>query len=239
MKPKSLVVAIALAGISVAGSITPALADSSREQTRSAASGLVIGAVAGGPIGAFTGAVLGGEIFGRLFEQRRVNKGLADQVAELTGELDLAHTRHAQKDQVITALNQDLDKVLAIQSSTAKSQQLSVQFRTASDVLEPQYEAELEQVAHALRRNKDATVTLAGFADRRGDDRFNQALSEKRVRGIKRFLVKNGVNSKQIIGTAFGETRPLDSAESLESNFFDRRVVVELKLDIDRELATR
>jgi hypothetical protein len=51
--------------------------------------------------------------------------------------------------------------------------------------------------------------------------------------------VKSGVNSTQIIGSAFGETRPLSSDESLESNFFDRRVVVELKLDIDRELATR
>jgi outer membrane protein OmpA-like peptidoglycan-associated protein len=80
---------------------------------------------------------------------------------------------------------------------------------------------------------------LAGFADRRGDDQFNQALSEKRVRRVKRFLVNSGVNSTQVIGTAFGETQPLNPAESLESNFFDRRVVVELKLDIDRKLATR
>ena len=239
MKPKSLVVAMALAGLTVAGSISPALADSSKEQSRSAATGLVIGALAGGPIGAFTGAVLGGEIFGRLFEHRRVNNELTVHVADLTSKLNASQTSHAQKDQVITALNQDLDKVLSIQSSAAKSQQLPVQFRTSSDVLEPQYEAELKQIANVLRRNQDATVTLSGFADRRGDDQFNQALSEKRVRRVKRFLVNSGVNSSQVIGTAFGETRPLDSAESLESNFFDRRVVVELKLDIDRKLATR
>jgi hypothetical protein len=47
------------------------------------------------------------------------------------------------------------------------------------------------------------------------------------------------VDSRQVIGTAFGETQPLNPAESLENNFFDRRVVVELKLDIDRNLATR
>ena len=239
MKPKSLVVAVALAALTVAGSISPAVADSSKEQQRSAATGLVIGAVAGGPIGAFTGAVLGGEIFGRLFEHRRVNNELTVQVADLTGKLNASQTSHAQKDQVITALNQDLDKVLSIQSSAAKSQQLPVQFRTSSDVLEPQYEAELKQIANVLRRNQDATVTLSGFADRRGDDQFNQALSEKRVRRIKRFLVNSGVNSSQVIGTAFGETRPLDSTESLESNFFDRRVVVELKLETDRKLATR
>jgi outer membrane protein OmpA-like peptidoglycan-associated protein len=231
MKPKSLVVAMALAGLTVAGSISPALADSSKEQKRSAATGIVIGALAGGPIGAFTGAVLGGEIFGRLFEHRRVNNELTVHVADLTSKLNASQTSHAQKDQVITALNQDLDKVLSIQSSAAKSQQLHV--------LEPQYEAELKQIANVLRRNQDATVTLSGFADRRGDDQFNQALSEKRVRRVKRFLVNSGVNSSQVIGTAFGETRPLDSAESLESNFFDRRVVVELKLDIDRKLATR
>jgi len=239
MKPKSLVVAMALAGLTVAGSISPALADSSKEQKGSAATGIVIGALAGGPIGAFTGAVLGGEIFGRLFEHRRVNNELTVHVADLTSKLNASQTSHAQKDQVITALNQDLDKVLSIQSSAAKSQQLPVQFRTSSDVLEPQYEAELKQIANVLRRNQDATVTLSGFADRRGDDQFNQALSEKRVRRVKRFLVNSGVNSSQVIGTAFGETRPLDSAESLESNFFDRRVVVELKLDIDRKLATR
>ena len=239
MKPKSLVVAVALAALTVAGSISPAVADSSKEQKRSAATGLVIGALAGGPIGAFTGAVLGAEIFGRLFEQRRVNNELTVHVADLAGKLNASQTSHAQKDQVITALNQDLDKVLYIQSSTSKSQQLPVQFRTASDVLEPQYEAELKQIANVLRRNQDATVTLSGFADRRGDDQSNQTLSEKRVRSVKRFLVNSGVNSNQVIGTAFGETRPLDSAESLESNFFDRRVVVELKLDIDRKLATR
>ena len=239
MKPKSLVVAVALAGLTIAGSISPALADSSKEQQRSAATGLVIGAVAGGPIGAFTGAVLGGEIFGRLFEHRRVNNELTVHVADLTGKLNASQTIHAEKDQVITALNQDLDKVLSIQAATAKSQQLPVQFRTASDLLEPQYKTELQQMANVLRRNKDARVTLIGFSDRRGDSDFNQALSEDRVRSIKQFLLARGVDSTQVIGRAFGETQPLSPAESLENNFFDRRVVVELKVDIDRNLATR
>ena len=47
-----------------------------------------------------------------------------------------------------------------------------------------------------------------------------------------------GGGSKMII-MAFGESRPLDRDESLETNFFDRRVVLELSLDVDTELATR
>ena len=234
MKLKPLAVAIALAGTTIAGSITPALADPSTEQQRSALSGLVIGAAVGGPVGAFTGAILG-----KLFQHRRVNNELTVHVAELNGKLNASRTSHAQKDQVITALNQDLDKVLSIQGATAKSQQLPVQFRTASDLLEPQYKTELQQMANVLRRNKDARVTLIGFSDRRGDSDFNQALSEDRVRSIKQFLLARGVDSTQVIGRAFGETQPLSPAESLENNFFDRRVVVELKVDIDRNLATR
>ena len=239
MKLKPLAVAITLAGTTIAGSITPALADPSTEQQRSAVSGLVIGAAVGGPVGAFTGAILGGEVFGKLFQHRRVNNELTVHVAELNGKLNASRTSHAQKDQVITALNQDLDKVLSIQGATAKSQQLPVQFRTASDLLEPQYKTELQQMANVLRRNKDARVTLIGFSDRRGDSDFNQALSEDRVRSIKQFLLARGVDSTQVIGRAFGETQPLSPAESLENNFFDRRVVVELKVDIDRNLATR
>lgn len=239
MKLKSLAVAIALAGMTVAGPITPALADPSTNQQRSAVSGLVIGAAVAGPVGAFTGAVLGGEIFGKLFEHRRINNELTVHVADLNGKLNASRNSHKQKDQVINALNQDLDKVLSLQASTAKSQQLPVQFRTASDLLEPQYKSELKQMANVLRRNKDARVTLIGFSDRRGDSDFNQALSEDRVRSIKQFLLERGVDSTQVIGTAFGETQPLSPLESLENNFFDRRVVVELKLDMDRNLATR
>ena len=138
-----------------------------------------------------------------------------------------------------TGLNRDLDKVLALQSATAKIQRLPIQFRTASSDIEAHYEDELKKIAQVLRRNRDASVVLTGFADRRGDDGYNQALSEKRVASLEQYLLQQGVTRQQIAGVAHGESQPLDPSESLESNFFDRRVMLELKLDLDPQLATR
>ena len=90
-----------------------------------------------------------------------------------------------------------------------------------------------------FRSNRDASVVLEGFADRRGDDAYNQALSEKRVATLQQYLLDRGALPEQIVGMAYGESQPLARNESLESNFFDRRVMLELKLDLDPQLATR
>lgn len=237
MKRKTLATAVAITSLAFAGAASAAPGEpSSTEQTRGAASGLVIGAVAGGPAGAFIGAVLGGEVFGKLFEQRRVNRHLVAQVASLEESLEQEKQRYIA---ATDALNGDLDKLLAIQASQVQSRELPVQFRTGSSDIEPQYEHELARIGRVLARNKDASVVLAGFSDRRGDDAANLKLSEQRVAAVKHFLMSQGAGKSQLLTTAYGESRPLESKETLESNFFDRRVVVELKLDVDSQLATR
>ena len=232
MKLKPLVAAIVLCGTASTG----LAADISVEQKKGAASGLVVGALAGGPAGAFAGALIGGEVFGRLSGIRRINRQLDSQVASLEQTLDSERQSHAS---ALAAVNRDLDTLLALQSITLKSQQLPIQFRTASSDIEPHYEDELKKIAHLLRRNRDASVVLTGYADRRGDEAYNQTLSEKRVETLKSWFEEQGVAPHQVAGAALGETQPLDSAESLESNFFDRRVILELKLDLDPQLATR
>ena len=235
-KKRKLAAAVLMTTLTFTGAAAVASPDSSVERNRGVASGLVIGAIAGGPAGAFFGSVLGGEVFGRLFEQRRVNKALTDEVIALRSSLNDEQQRY-----IVTtgALNQDLDKLVSIQSVQNKQRKLPVQFRTGSSVIEPQYEDELKNIARLLSRNKDASVTLAGFADRRGENQANFRLSEQRVDGVKDFLVSQGASTSQILTTAYGETRPLSTEESLENNFFDRRVVIELNLDIDPQLATR
>lgn len=238
MKVKRLVSAVAFSGLVIAGTVPNASAESPNEKeiSRGAGAGLVIGAAAGGPAGAFAGAVLGGEVFGRLFLQRRENRELRVEVTELQQALNESHS---EQEQMISALNQDLDTMLALQATTPRSHSLPIQFRTASSDIEAQYEQALQQIANVLHRNKDATVTLAGFSDRRGDDSFNQELSERRVKSVKKFLLKQGVGHNQVIGLAYGESRPLANEETLETNFFDRRVVLTMDLNIDPQLATR
>ena len=231
MKLKTLVAAVALSSVSQLG-----LAAENRDTERSAAAGMVVGGLVGGPAGAFAGAVFGGEVIGRWFSTHRENRTLAIELTEVRAVLD---DERRQNDALVSALNQDLDKLLAIQRDASQHINLPIQFRTSSSDVEPQYQADLDRIAGVLKRNRDARVTLEGFADRRGDIAFNQQLSEKRVESIRSYLQQKGADRHQILTLAYGESRPVSSEETLESNFFDRRVVVELNMNTDPQLATR
>jgi hypothetical protein len=56
-------------------------------------------------------------------------------------------------------------------------------------------------------------LTLEGHADPRGSVKYNQALSERRVNRVKRFLVAQGVPAGNIQTKAFGEQQNLTDAE--------------------------
>jgi outer membrane protein OmpA-like peptidoglycan-associated protein len=57
----------------------------------------------------------------------------------------------------------------------------------------------------------DAQLVLTGHADRRGPNRYNQALSARRAAVVKNFLVKQGVAAERIDTHAFGEEQNLKS----------------------------
>ncbi len=235
MKMKQIVIAMALAGTAplAAAEETP------KEERRGAFGGMVVGAAVGGPLGAGVGAIVGGALIGKTVATYRQNEALNIDVAKLRADLHSQSAEKAEYESLIADLNSDLDRLIALQSDSWRQQQLPIQFRTASSHIESHYEAELDKIARVLTRNKDASVTLSGFADRRGESEFNQQLSEQRVTRVKHYLLARGVQPHQMIIMAFGESRPLDRDESLETNFFDRRVVLELSLDVDAELATR
>lgn len=72
-----------------------------------------------------------------------------------------------------------------------------------------------------LEGKPDAHLTLAGHADVRGSDAYNQALSERRVARVKSFLVEQGVPEADIETKAYGKERNLTLEEvkaSVEQN---------------------
>lgn len=63
-----------------------------------------------------------------------------------------------------------------------------------------------------LEYDPDATLKLAGYADERNGNQYNQLLSERRVQRVKEFLVSQGIPAGKIETEAYGEERPLDKA---------------------------
>ena len=87
-------------------------------------------------------------------------------------------------------------------------------------------QAPIDQIASHLQQNPSFTVGIDGHADPRGTDRYNQALSERRVDAIKSALMKAGVPADKILTGAFGESRLKCNDKSEECWQRDRRVEV-------------
>ena len=65
----------------------------------------------------------------------------------------------------------------------------------------------LEAVARVMKDNTNTKFNLYGFCDKSGSDKYNQALSEKRVNEVKRLLVnKYGIAADRLSTEGKGKT---------------------------------
>ncbi|MCL2918738.1 sortase-associated OmpA-like protein PdsO [Shewanella litorisediminis] len=195
-------------------------------------SGALIGAAVGGPVGAIIGAFAGGIIGKSVGDDEEIKDhklALATQDAEIE--------RLAQKSANYDALASDY-AITRAQLNTLQTAReaklteltlgLNVQFKTGSSEIEPHFQNQLQAVARVMEAQPDLVIDLKGFADRRGASDYNQALSEQRLANVKAYLVSAGVASDRLQGKAYGATAPLSADAGFESNFFDRRVTLEL-----------
>ncbi len=187
-------------------------------------SGVVVGPLIAGPVG---GAVAG--IFGLL---------IADDVNDERRLKDTS-AKLASREEQLVALHRDFERAkeqAQMQLVSFEKQvdtipqelESSSQFRTASYAIEQHFKSQLDLLAENLKLSNNMRVTLSGYADRRGDSVYNQALSEQRVLSVKNYLLDKGVDSKQVLTNSYGESTPVDANQNLESDFFDRRVLVQV-----------
>lgn len=81
----------------------------------------------------------------------------------------------------------------------------------------PSEQATLTAVAESFKKyleyKPDARLALAGHADERGPQQYNQPLSERRVQEAKAFLIQQGVPEAIIDTTAYGKEKNLSDDE--------------------------
>lgn len=97
---------------------------------------------------------------------------------------------------------------------------VSVYFETGKHNLSEQSKATLNSFAQSLKNEQIAGATVTGFADRRGSDRANEALSARRANTVARYLSAQGVTSvRTALVTAAGESQPsTDCAEGVKGS---------------------
>jgi len=61
-----------------------------------------------------------------------------------------------------------------------------------------------------LEYDPEAKLTLGGYTDERGTDKYNDTLSELRVQRVKDYLVSQGIAAEKIDTSVYGKQKPLD-----------------------------
>ena len=71
-----------------------------------------------------------------------------------------------------------------------------------------------------------AAITIGGYADRSGSDRYNVGLSDRRAQGVAQYLTGKGVAGGAVTAKGFGETNPRVPTEDGVREPQNRRVEI-------------
>ena len=93
-----------------------------------------------------------------------------------------------------------------------------------SDVILPTSKRQLDKMAALMLRHPDLQIEIAGFADARGPERYNNELSQRRAEAVRDYLVKANVNPANLTVKAYGEAESAASDQSANSLAHSRRV---------------
>jgi outer membrane protein OmpA-like peptidoglycan-associated protein len=101
-----------------------------------------------------------------------------------------------------------------------------VVFATGQATILPGAQAQLNQVADALKTQAEHHFVVEGDTDNQGTDAINNELSTRRANAVRDYLVVRGVASEAITAQGFGSTRPVGDNKSPEGRAMNRRVEI-------------
>jgi outer membrane protein OmpA-like peptidoglycan-associated protein len=126
----------------------------------------------------------------------------------------------------------------AMRDLGAKETDLEVRVELPADVLFDFDKADIRsdaakalgQLATLIRAYPSGSATLDGHTDSKGDDAYNQRLSERRAEAVKRWLVdREGIEASRLAPRGLGERRPVASNDDDAGRQRNRRVEVVIR----------
>jgi outer membrane protein OmpA-like peptidoglycan-associated protein len=211
-----------------------AQAAASKQEKIGVGAGAVVGAAAGGPVGLIIGAAIGAGIGDNLHRKN-------DEIESLSAELAASRSDVVRLERDIDRMDRNLDTLSAelqqlqrysrpeMTSLLEAGIAMDLLFRTDEASLADTTGSRLYELATTLSAMPGIQVQLDGFADERGDEQYNQELSEQRVEFIRDQLVAAGVDASRITASAHGESPAQD--DTVDSYALERRVSLKLYTD--------
>lgn len=150
-----------------------------------AAGGALLGAaVSKGSIwGILAGAAIGGTA-GNL-----IGKKMDRQAKELTQAVPTAEVNRVGE-----GINMTFDASLAFKINSAE--------------ISDSYKKDLDAAASVFKSYEDTNILIEGHTDDTGSEEYNMALSERRAKAVRDYLIAKGVDASRLTAKWYGETQP-------------------------------
>ncbi len=82
----------------------------------------------------------------------------------------------------------------------------------------------LDEVVSVLTNNPDITIEVGGHTDSKGSSKSNQRLSQRRVDGVRKYIVEHGIDGSRVAAKGYGKEVPIDTNRTKAGRAINRRV---------------
>lgn len=100
----------------------------------------------------------------------------------------------------------------------------AIVFQRMSAIIANQSHATLEKIAKILADNPTIKIEIAGHTDAKGDDSYNQTVSEQRANSVKSALIELGIDANRLVAKGYGKNKPLVANDEEGYSLANRRV---------------
>ena len=104
----------------------------------------------------------------------------------------------------------------------------NVYFDTGKSILKSSSFPSLNNLAKLLKAKKTLVIEISGHTDNVGDTNENIALSEKRAKAVKKYLIKKGVLASQLQTKGYGDMQPIADNNTAAGRKKNRRTEVRI-----------
>lgn len=94
----------------------------------------------------------------------------------------------------------------------------TIYFNSDSDKIDEKYQGELQEIIKILMNNDGIGAEVYGYADSKGENRYNLSLSKQRARMVLEYMLEFNIDQKKLIAKGFGEIENPNNEEDEELN---------------------
>jgi outer membrane protein OmpA-like peptidoglycan-associated protein len=176
----------------------------------------------GGAIGAGVGGAIGGAL-GHRSDNTVVGAIIGATVGGAAGAII-----GRQMDKQAEELQRDLEgaNVERVGEGILITFESGLVFDTESYALKEETKTNLKELSETLKKYDDTNVLIEGHTDDRGEDSYNQKLSENRADAVEEYLITQGIKNSRVTTKGYGEGQPLDDNATDLGRQKNRRVEV-------------